>query len=283
MADPALASAESGAFTLLDEHQLLLFLIQLGLLVGGARLLGGLANKLRQPPVVGQIIAGVVIGPSVLGNFYPDTFDWIFSDATVGSAIYGLAWLAVIMLLVVIGYETDLGIIMRLRRAAVNVSAGALLAPLIVVGLVALLTPSSFIGNTGRGLYAAFMALALSVAALPVVAKILLDLGMLRRNFGQVTLAVSMTMDSVGWLILAGLAGIAREGFSPFDLLSSLGGLVLFIAVAATIGRWMLNQAMRLALRRGQNVAAALTVGLVAAIAGGAVTHVLGLEAILGA
>ena len=283
MADPVLAFAESGAFTLLDEHQLLVFLIQLGLLVGTARLLGGLANQLRQPPVVGQIVAGVVIGPSVLGKFYPDTFEWIFSDATVGSAIYGLAWLAVIMVLVVIGYETDLGIIMRLRRAAVNVSTGALLVPLVVVGLVALLTPTSFIGNAGRGLYAAFMALALSVAALPVVAKILLDLGMLRRNFGQVTLAVSMTMDSVGWLILAGLAGIAREGFRPSDLLSSLGGLVLFVALAATVGRWMLNQAMRMALRRGENVTAALTVSLVAAIAGGAVTHVLGLEAILGA
>ena len=277
------AAAGSGGFTLLDEHQLLVFLLQLALLVGGARLLGGIANKLQQPPVVGQIVAGVLIGPSVLGKFYPNVFDWLFSDPTVGSVVYGLAWLAVIMVLVVIGYETDLGIIMRFRRAAVSVSAGALLLPLVVVGLVALLTPSSFIGDTGRGLYAAFMALALSVAALPVVAKILLDLGMLRRNFGQVTLAVSMTMDSVGWLILAGLAGIAREGFEPSDLLASLGGLVLFVALAATIGRWALNQAMRLALRRGRNLRAALTVSLVAAIAGGAVTQALGLEAILGA
>ncbi len=278
-----LAAGGSGGFTLLDEHQLLVFLVQLALLVGGARLLGGLANKLQQPPVVGQILAGVLIGPSVLGNFYPGVFDWLFSDPTVGSVVYGLAWLAVIMVLVVIGYETDLGIIMRLRRAAVNVSAGALLLPLVTVGLVALLTPSSFIGDSGRGLYAAFMALALSVAALPVVAKILLDLGMLRRNFGQVTLAVSMTMDTVGWLILAGLAGIAREGFSASDLLASLGGLVLFLALAATIGRWLLNQAMRLALRRGRNLPAALTVSLVAAIVGGAVTQALGLEAILGA
>ena len=262
---------------------MLVLLVQLALLVGTARLVGGIANKLRQPAVVGQIIAGVLLGPSVLGKVYPGTFEWLFSDSTVGSVTYGLAWLAVIMVLVVIGYETDLGIIIRLRRAAVNVSAGALLVPLVVVGLVALLTPSSFVGDAGRGLYAAFMALALSVAALPVVAKILLDLGMLRRNFGQVTLAVSMTMDSVGWLILAGLAGIAREGFRPADLLASLGGLVLFVVLAATVGRWMLNQAMRLALRSGRNVGAGLTVSLVAAIAGGAVTHALGLEAILGA
>ena len=283
MVVPVLAVTEPGGFSLLDEHQLLVFLVQLALLVGAARLVGGIANKLRQPAVVGQIIAGVLIGPSVLGQLYPDTFEWLFSDGTVGSAVYGLAWLAVIMVLVVIGYETDLGIIMRLRKAAVNVSAGAFLAPFLVVGLVALLTPSSFIGDAGRGLYAAFMALALSVAALPVVAKILLDLGLLRRNFGQVTLAVSMTMDSAGWLILAGLAGMAREGFSPSDLLTSLGGLVLFVALAATLGRWILNQAMRLALRQGRNVRAGLTVSLVAALVGGAVTHVLGLEAILGA
>ncbi len=277
------AAAEPGSTSLLNEHQLLVFLVQLALLVGIARLLGGFANKLRQPPVVGQLLAGVLIGPSVLGQFYPDTFEWIFSDSTVGSAIYALAWLAVIMVLVVIGYETDLGIISRLRRAALNVSAGALLAPLVVVGLVALLTPSSFVGTAGRGLYAAFMALALSVAALPVVAKILQDMGMLRRNFGQVTLAVSMTMDSVGWLILAGLAGVAQEGFEPAQLLTSLGGLVLFVGLAATVGRWLLNQAMRLALRGGSNLQAALTVSLVAAIAGGAFTHALGLEAILGA
>ncbi|MXZ67657.1 MAG: hypothetical protein F4Z17_01350 [Acidimicrobiia bacterium] len=275
-----LAAAGSGT---LDEHQVLVFLMQLALLVGAARLLGGIANKLRQPPVVGQILAGVLIGPSVLGNLYPDVFDWLFSDSTAGSVVYGVAWLAVIMLLVVIGYETDLGLILRIRRAAVNVSAGGLLVPLAVVGVVALLTPSSFIGDAGRGLYAAFMALALSVAALPVVAKILADLGMLRRNFGQVTLAVSMTMDSVGWLILAGLAGIARDGFRVSDLLASLGGLVLFLVLAATVGRWALDQAMRLALRRGRNLPAALTVSLVAAIGGGAVTQALGLEAILGA
>ena len=278
---PVLAAGGSGGT--LDEHQVLVFLMQLALLVGAARLLGGIANKLKQPPVVGQILAGVLIGPSVLGKLYPGVFDWLFSDSTAGSVVYGVAWLAVIMLLVVIGYETDLGIIMRFRRAAVNVSAGGLLVPLVVVAVVALLTPSSFIGDSGRGLYAAFMALALSVAALPVVAKILADLGMLRRNFGQVTLAVSMTMDSVGWLILAGLAGIAREGFQASDLLASLGGLVLFLVLAATVGRWALDQAMRLALRRGRNLPAALTVSLVAAIGGGAVTQALGLEAILGA
>ena len=80
-----------------------------------------------------------------------------------------------------------------------------------------------------------------------------------------------------------GAGGVAQEGFEPAQLLTSLGGLVLFVLLAATVGKWMLNHAMRLALRSGWNLQAALTVTLVAAIGGGAITHLLGLEAILGA
>ena len=138
--------AATGLGGTLDEHQVLVFLMQLAAaLVGAARLLGGIANKLQQPPVVGQILAGVLIGPSVLGKLYPGVFDWLFSDSTAGSVVYGVAWLAVIMLLVVIGYETDLGIIMRFRRAAVNVSAGGLLVPLAVVGGAG--PPDAFVGS----------------------------------------------------------------------------------------------------------------------------------------
>ena len=85
--------AATGSGGTLDEHQVLVFLMQLALLVGAARLLGGIANKLKQPPVVGQILAGVLIGPSVLGKLYPDVFDWLFSDSTAGSVVYGVAWL----------------------------------------------------------------------------------------------------------------------------------------------------------------------------------------------
>ena len=273
----------------LSEHEVLVFLVQLALLVGVARIFGWVMKSVGQPPVVGELLAGVVLGPTLLGRFAPDTFDWVFGEPAVDSVVFGIAWLGVIMLLVVIGFETDLGIIARFRNAALSVSAGALLLPLAAAGSLAFLVPDSFIGQgpdgTGvdRAVFAGFLALSLSVSALPVVAKILQDLGYLRRNFGQVTLAAGMTMDAVGWLILAALSGIALDGFRPDRLAVSFGGLVIFLVASFTVIRWVLDRLFRNVMARGSSVTAALSITIVAALVGGAVTQALNIEAILGA
>lgn len=241
-------------------------------------------KRIGQPSVVGELLAGVLLGPSLFGKAFPDMFDWVFGEETVTSVIFGLSWLGVIMLLVVIGFETDLAIISRFRAAALSVSAGALLVPLAVVGALAFVVPTSFIGEgAALGVFAGFLALALSVSALPVVAKILQELGYLRRNFGQITLAAGMTMDAVGWLLLAALTGIARDGFDPVLLAQSFGGLVVFLVLLLTVGRWALDLLMRRIMAHGSSVTAGLTISLVAALAGGMVTQFLRLEAILGA
>lgn len=273
----------------LNEHEVLLFLIQLALLVGVARIFGWLVKSVGQPAVVGELLAGVVLGPSVFGRVAPDGFAWLFGEATVTSVMFGLAWLGVIMLLVVLGFETDLGIIARYRKAALSVSAGGLLLPLAAAILLAFAVPESFIGagpdglGVDRAIFAGFFALAFSVAALPVVGKILQDMGFLRRNFGQVTLAASMTMDAVGWLILAALSGIALEGFRPDRLAVSFGGLILFLVFAVTIVRWVVDRLFRYVMSRGSSITAALSITVVACLLGGVVTQALNIEAILGA
>ncbi len=268
----------------LSEHEVLVFLVQLVLLVGLARLLGGIVKAVGQPAVVGELLAGVLLGPSVFGKLAPSAHEWVFSEEAVQSVIFGLAWLGVIFLLIVIGYETDLGIIARFRRAALSVSAGALFVPLGAAAIAGFLVPSSFVGEGAeRSVFVGFFALALAVSALPVVAKILQDLGFLRRNFGQITLAAGMTMDAVGWLFLAALSGIAQDGFDLALLGRSFGGLAVFVILVITAGRWFLDGIMRWVLDRGSNLTAALTVTVVAALAGAAVTQALRLEAILGA
>ncbi len=291
MAPVILATAETGgAFAApLSEHEVLVFLVQLFLLVAVARVLGWVMKSIGQPPVVGELLAGVLLGPTVFGRIAPGTFEWVFEEATVRSVMFGLAWLGVIMLLVVIGFETDLGIIARYRSAALSVSAGALLLPLGLFVALAFVAPDSFVGQgmdgagVDRGVFAGFFALALSVTALPVVAKILQDLGFLRRNFGQVTLAAGMTMDSVGWLILAGLSGVALDGFQPELLATSFIGLIIFIVLAWTLVRWVLDRLFRFVMAKGSSITAALSITLAVALLGGAVTQALRLEAILGA
>ncbi|MDP8958695.1 MAG: cation:proton antiporter [Actinomycetota bacterium] len=274
-------------FTPLDEHQLLVFLVQLLLLVGSARLLGAAMKSIGQPPVVGELLAGVLLGPSVLARLVPGAYQWVFpADAVLDGLLFGLAWLGVIMLLVVIGFETDLAIINRFRRAAAFVVGGSLLLPFAAGTLLGFGLPEAFVGEQAgqRAVFALFVATGLSVSALPVVAKILSDLGLMRRNFGQITLAAGMAMDSIGWLLLAALSGIALQGGLHIpQLVTSMSGLVVFVVVAATVGRWALDQAYRRALDRGGGAVAALTITLLAALLGGAVTQALRLEAILGA
>jgi Kef-type K+ transport system membrane component KefB/nucleotide-binding universal stress UspA family protein len=270
----------------LDEHQVLVMLVQVALLVGLARIMGGLAGRLGQPPVVGELLAGIILGPSVFRVLSPAGYGWVFGGGhtTVDAVVFGLAWIGVILLLLALGYETDLAIIGRFRRAAIGVSAGSFMIPFAVFIGVALLVPDEFIGEAGMTLFAAFFALALSVSALPVVAKILSDLGYLRRDFGQITLAAGMTMDAVGWLILAALSGVALQGSLDIGGLAvSFGGLLVFLVGAATIGRWALDRLFRMALRGGSSVTAALTAMVVAGLVGGAITQALHLEAILGA
>lgn len=288
--DVVVLSAAGGSSTApLTEHEVLVFLVQLALLVGVARIFGWFMKSIGQPPVIGELMAGVVLGPTLFGRVAPGTFDWVFGEPTVTSVIFGIAWLGVIMLLVVIGFETDLGIIARFRKAALSVSAGALLLPLAVAGSLAFIVPESFIGagpggdGVERVVFAGFLALALSVSALPVVAKILQDMGFLRRNFGQVTLAAGMTMDAVGWLILAALSGIALDGFQPDQLGISFGGLVVLLILSFTVFRWLIDRLFRYVMAKGSSITAALSISIVAALVGGAITQALHIEAILGA
>ena len=278
------AAAGGGVSPPLTEHEILVLLVQLVILIGVARILGGLFKRAGQPPVVGELLAGVLLGPTFFGRIAPGAYDWVFGEDVVQSVVFALAWIGAILLLVVIGYETDLAIIVRFRKAAGWVSAGGFLIPLAVMGSLALAVPDVFVGEaTSRSVFAGFFVLALSVSALPVVAKILHELGLLRRNFGQITLAAGVAMDAVGWLLLAALTGIALDGFR-LDLLGrSFGGLMVLLAIAVTAGRWLLDRVMRYVLDRGSSVSAALTVSVLAAFIGGIATQALQLEAILGA
>ncbi len=277
---------EASAAAPLSGDQVLVFLVQVLLLVGVARALGTIMKRLGQPPVVGELLAGVVLGPSLFGIVWPTAHQWVFLDEpVVNSVTFGLAWLGVVFLLVVMGYETDLGIIARFRNVALMVAAGSLLAPLIATGILGYSLADQFSGviEPPRWVFAMFFALALSVSALPVVGKILSDLGVLRRNFGQITLAAAMVKDAVGWLILAVLSGVAVGGVVLGQIGVTFGGLALFAVFVLTIGRRLLDNLFRAVLARGSDLVAGVSIAVVAAVLGGAITQALHVEAILGA
>jgi Kef-type K+ transport system membrane component KefB/nucleotide-binding universal stress UspA family protein len=279
-------SAGGGFLTPIGHHDLLLFWIQLALLLGVARGLGGLARRAGQPAVVGELAAGLVLGPSILGRFAPGIAEWIFPGSAVPSALLlAVAWIGIFLLLVVTGFETDLALLKRLGRPAVNVSVGSLVVPLAVGVGLGFLLPSAFLGEEGARLpFALFMGVALSISALPVIAKILADMNLMRRDFGQITIAAGMANDLIGWLLLGVVAGIAGSGgFEPVRLLVTVVAVVAFLGISMTVGQRASDAILRKARGRDDSFTGALTATLMVALVLGVITHAIGVEAVLGA
>lgn len=269
-----------------DEHQVLIFLVQIVLLLLTARLLGQLCRRFGQPAVVGELTAGVLLGPSVLGRVAPDLFDWIFPAQAVQSGmLFTVGWLGVILLLVVTGFETDLALIARLGRAAVLVTAGSLLLPFLFGLGGGYLAPDSLLGdNAERSVFALFLAAALTISSLPVIAKILSELQLLRRNFGQLTLAVAMANDVIGWVLLGLIAGLAGSGRFDFGQLAmTIGGLVIFLGLAVAVGQRVVDAILQQMRRRDVGIGGWVTMAVAIALGLGAITQALGVEAVLGA
>ena len=269
-----------------SEHQLLIFWAQLLVLLVVARGLGQVMRRIGQPAIVGELAAGVVLGPSILGRVAPDVFDWLFPvDRVQAGMLTAVGWVGILLLMVVTGLETDLALIRRLGRPAALVSASSLVVPMgagLVVGAV---MPAVFIGEEhGRLEFVLFIGVALSISSLAVVGKILAELGLLRRNLGQVTLAAGMSNDMVGWILLGIISAVATAGEVALGPVAvTVLGMAAFLVAALTVGQRAVDTSLRSLRRRDAGITGHVTAMVVFALVAGVVTQWLGVEAVLGA
>jgi Kef-type K+ transport system membrane component KefB len=271
---------------LLSEHQVLLFLTQMLVLLLAARGLGGLMRRMGQPSVVGELAAGLLLGPSMLGRLSPTTFAWLFPADPLQQGLLGaVAWLGVFFLLIATGFATDLGLVRHLGRSTARVAFGSLAVPAVFGLAVGFAMPETFVGETtSRSVFALLMATALSISALPVISTVLSQLDIMRRNISQVMIAAAMMNDVVGWVLLGIVAGLAQSGSVQIErLIVTLGGLAAFVAFAFTLGQRGVDLMLRRAREQNGGAAGSFTITLLVALAAGAATQALGLEAVLGA
>lgn len=276
----------------IEEHQLLVFWVQLLVLLSFAHAFGWMMRRLGLPSVIGQLLAGLVLGPSVFGEVWAEGFEWFLpiEHGEIQSAgLLAVAWVGIALLLVVTGFETDLTLIQKLGRPAALVTTGSLLVPLGAGLAIGFLLPDHFLGESGdRATFALFVALALSVSSLAVVAKILSEMGLMRRDFGQITVAAGMANDVVGWMLLGvftGLAGSAAgdSDSGSFDILITVIGMLVFVVLALTVGQRVIDVVLRRVRSEGSNVSGAMTVAILCMLTFGVITQWLGVEAVLGA
>jgi Kef-type K+ transport system membrane component KefB/mannitol/fructose-specific phosphotransferase system IIA component (Ntr-type) len=269
----------------MTDHDVLVFLLALAALLASARLLGELARVLQMPLVVGEMAAGILLGPSVLGRVSPEAQRWLFPAGSPESMIGGYTTVAVVLLLVVVGLEVDLGVVRRRGRSALATGLLGVALPMVSgVALGLLLPESDFVDPSRRTTVALLLGVALSISALPVIAKTLLDLGLFKSDVGLLVMAAAMIDDLVGWLALSLLLGPVRG--STIDLVSFFRTAVLgamFVAGSLIVGRRFVDGVLR---RLSRNGAAApgrvLSLVIILALLGATVTHAIGLHAVFG-
>lgn len=267
------------------EQELLVFLLSLAVLLTGSRLLGELARRVGFPLVFGELASGIVLGPTVLGRAAPSFQRWLFPGGPAATMLSGYTTIAVVLLLVVAGLEVNLGIVRRRGRSALLTSILGIAMPLAGgVALGVILPDSDLVHPDHRTLFALFMGVALSISALPVIAKTLLDLGLFKTDVGLLVMAVAMINDLVGWLAFSMLLGpMQGRALDLRSLGQTVALMIAFVAVALFVARPLLGRlVVGLQADRHNGPRRVLSLIVLLALFGASFTQWAGIHAVFG-
>jgi Kef-type K+ transport system membrane component KefB len=261
-------------------------LIQLSVMLVMGRIFAEVARKVNQPAVIGEIVAGILLGPTVLGMLQPGWFEALFPLASgAGIVLTGFVQVAVVMLLFIAGLEVDLHIVWQQGRQAVTTSAFGLLIPF-SIGFTFPFFFSEFFGindKDARLTFALFMGTAMAITALPVIVRILMDLNIFKSRMGLLVVASAMVDDLVGWLIFSVILGLIGKGGGSMPLMNTIILTIGYTAFMLTIGRGLLNRVLPWVNKKLAWPGGVLSISLALCFLAGAFTEYIGIHAIFGA
>ncbi|MFC1694454.1 cation:proton antiporter [Candidatus Latescibacterota bacterium] len=231
---------------MLGTHDITIVLLDIGILLGFSRLLGEIARRYRQPMVVGEIFAGIILGPTILGTLTPELQQLLFPmRANTLTALEGLTTVAVVLLLLVAGIEINLSSVWKQGRTAVLVSSLGIMVPFAIGFGTSQIWPY-FLGLDSGGdqlTFSLFFGTALSISALPVIAKTLMDMNLLKSDMGILVIASAAFNDLIGWIIFSVVLSImgagAVFGHSPHQTVIFTA---VFTVLMLTVVRWAVNR-----------------------------------------
>ncbi len=269
----------------LTPDEVLNFLIIVTIVLITARFLGEICRKLKQPVVIGEIIAGILIGPTVVGTLFPNFYQQVFlSQPRAFGAFDGLANVGVILLMFVAGIEVDLKQIIKQGKQAASISLLGILFPF-TLGFIFVWFFHDFIfatPSTERLIPAMFFGTALSITALSVIVKVLMDLQIVRTKIGGLVLTAAMVDDFLGWILFSIIVKMMDANKSSDNIMSII--MVLAFAIfMVTIGKWIINQILRLSVKYLTPPGGVITVGICLCFLGAVFTEALHIKGIFGA
>jgi Kef-type K+ transport system membrane component KefB len=274
--------------TKLTHHELIVFLLAISVMLIFSRIAGELGKKLKLPVVMGELLVGIVLGPTILGMVAPDVFAYLFPrTGNVTYAFDGLFSLSVVMLLFVAGMEVQLPLVLKQGKVAIYTSVSSMVIPFFTGFAVAWYFPAVFdIGMDPKThlLFSLFLGTALSISALPVIARILMDMNMFKTRLGMIIIASAMVNDLFGWLLFSFILNLSvNHGDSSMGLGYTILYILGFGFFMLTIGKKIIDKSLPWIQTKLSWPGGVLAISLGVCMLCAAFTESINLHAILGA
>jgi len=269
----------------LTTDQISAFLLAITLMLFFAKFFGELFIRIKQPAIIGEIVAGIILGPTILGMISPNTFEWLFLQKEIALSLNALTTLSVVLLLLVSGLEVDLSVVFHHRKSAAYISTLGTLIPFIIGFAFSYFYPSLMgIGKDGSKLiFALFIGTALSISALPVIAKILLDLNIFKTKIGLIIISSAMINDFVGWLLFSLILGLIGAGLHAVNFVYTAIFTLLFVVFILFIGRKIISYLLQKVNNNFTFPGSSLSFILILGLLGASFTELIGIHAAFGA
>ena len=270
----------------LSESHILIFLVQILVLLGCARTLSVVCESFKIPAIAGDILAGVILGPTLLGRVSPSLQAWLFPiDQTQSIMLETVSWLGVFFLLLSSGFHVNVGQALRSGRSALLIGIVGVLFPIAVGYPVFSTFDSVYWGDKANEFsFALFLSVAGSITAISVVARSLGDLGVSKTPQASLALSACAINDIFGWFLFTIVMSLVSvHAVSTVELLGTALSIVGFVVLSVAFGAKILSAALkRVEATSLPQPAAAQTLIVSVGLLCGAITQWLGIHAILG-
>jgi Kef-type K+ transport system membrane component KefB len=271
----------------LSHSDLIVLLLSISTMLVLSRVLAELGKKWKLPVVMGELMVGIILGPTVLGVLVPDVFNYLFpKTGAVPVALDGIFSLSVIMLLFVAGMEVQLPLVLKQGRIAIYTSSFSMVIPFFTGFAIAWYFPQLFemkAGGFDRLLFSLFFGTALSISALPVIARILMDMNIFKTTVGMLIIASAMFNDLLGWLIFSLILSLAGNDSNTMGVGYTIAYILGFGMLMLTIGKKIIDRILPWIQNKLSWPGGVLSFSLGICLLCAAFTEAINIHAILGA
>ncbi|MBN7810167.1 cation:proton antiporter [Algoriphagus sp. H41] len=269
----------------LNHKEVINLLLQLATMLIMARIFAEIARKFKQPAVVGEILAGIIIGPTILGTLMPDLQTYLFgSHAMSNIALDGFIQISVVLLLFIAGLEVELQVVWNQGKNALKIAVASMVLP-IIAGFVLAYAFPEFLGVNinDRIVASTFFGLTISLTALAVVARVLMDLGLFKTSTGLLIIASAMIVDILGWFVFSVILSMSESGKEGLGIWQTIGLTLAFTLIMLTIGKGLINRVLPWINKKLAWPGGLLSLSLAICFLAASFTEFIGIHAIFGA